>query len=261
MSALAKHTEKDATLSAPWIHSLAYWLSATDQQQELGLRTTLNCDIQDEQSALFLPPEMAANQPENLTYLHRLASREEVKLVEDRRSIDIKPFIEQRRSGVSPMMQASIELLEQSGMKGNLKPSEPNRMNDDGIYIPVSELIVIAARVADNGKRIVVLPNSVIVELLGGDTNPITGYAANIPIGNDTITVAYYESPKYRSVGYRCGNQYINHVLLGGGPAYKPELWAPTQTLIETAARFQLYRSERQEFHMGLLSVNQFIDL
>lgn len=262
MSALANKVENYTHQSTPWIDTLAYWLSATDQQLELGLRTTLSCDLAGDKTTLFLPPEMAANQPENLHYLHRLASRHNCRLIEDRRSIDIKPFIDQRNADVTPMLQASIELLKQSGMQGSsLQPSEPNRMNDAGIHIPLPELIAIAVRVAEDGKRIVVLPNPTIVELLGGDTNPITGYAANIPIGTETITVAYYESPKYRSIGYRCGNQYINHVLLGGGPVHKPELWATAQTLVESNVRFQLYRSQRKQFDMGLLSVSQFIDL
>ena len=160
------------------------------------------------------------------------------------------------------MMQASIELLKQSGMRSeNIKPSSLSRMSFDCLHIPLPELIGIAVRVVEDGKRIVVLPKSTIVELLGGDTDPITGYAANLPVGDETITVAYFESPKYRSVGYRCGNQYINHVLLGGGPNHKPELWAVEDTLVESNVRFQLYRSQRKEFDMGLLSVTQFIDL
>jgi len=263
VSALAKKVEGSTNQTAPWIDTLAYWFSATDQQLELGLRTTLSCARNDNnKTALFLPPEMGSNQPDNLHYLHRLASRHECRLIEDRRSIDIKPFIDRRENDVTPMMQASIELLKQSGMKGdNIKPSEPNRMNDDCIHIPLPELVAMAVRVAEDGKRIVVLPNPTIVKLLGDDTHPITGYAANIPVGRETITVAYYESPKYRCVGYRCGNQYINHVLLGGGPNHKPELWATEQTLVESNVRFQLYRSQRKEFDMGLLSVTQFIDL
>jgi len=262
VSALAKSVEKDTPAFSPWINTLAYWFSATDRQLDLGLRTTLSCALTGDKPALFLPPEMATNQPDNLRYLHRLAARHNCRLIEDRRSIDIKPLIEQRTDVVSPMLQASIELLKQTGMKSrNIEPSFPNRLDDDGIHVPLPELIELAVRVVADGKRVVVLPNPTIVELLGGDTDPIIGYAANIHAGDDVVTVAYFDSPKYRSVGYRTGNQYVNHVLLGGGPVHKPELWAAEQTLIESNARFQLYRSERPQFDLGLLSVNQFIDL
>jgi len=241
---------------------MAYWLSATDKQIDLSLRTTLSCALTGDKPAMFLPPEMASNQPDNLRYLHRMASRHNCRLVEDRRSIDIKPLIEQRSETISPMMQATIELLQQTGLKSNLmKPSYPNRLDDDGIHVPLTELIDLSVRVVENGKRVVVLPNPTIVDLLGGDTDPIAGYAANIHAGDDVVTVAVFDSPKYRSVGYRSGKQYINHVLLGGGPAHKPEIWAAEATLVEAQTRFQLYRSEKPQFDMGLMSVTQYIDL
>jgi len=241
---------------------MAYWLSATDKQIDLALRTTFSCALTGDKPAMFLPPEMASNQPDNLRYLHRLASQIDCRLVEDRRSIDIKPLVEQRNETISPMMQASIELLQQTGLKNNnMKPSYPNRLDDEGIHVPLTELIDLAVRVVDKGKRVVVLPNPTIVELLEGDTNPIVGYAANIHAGDDVVTVAVFDSPKYRSIGYRSGGQYINHVLLGGGPAHKPELWAAEATLVESQTRFQLYRSQKPQFDMGLMSVTQFIDL
>lgn len=261
MSAVAKKKTKTAVMK-PWINTLAYWFSATDRQLDLGLRTTLHCAVTGDKPAFFLPPDMANNQPDNLTYLHRLAASHNCRLIEDRRSIDIKPLIEQRSDGVSPMMQATIELLQQTGMKGRkIKPAFPNRLNDDGIHVPLPELIDLAVRVVEDGKRVVVLPNPSLVELLGGDTHPIIGYAANIHAGDDRVTVAYFDSPKYRAVGYRSGNQYVNHVLLGGGPAHKPEIWAAEQTLLESNARFQLYRSQKRTFDMGLLSVAQFVNL
>lgn len=262
MNALAEKSNSPNSVASPWINTLAYWFSATDRQLDLGLRTTLSCARTGDKPAIFLPPEMATNQPDNLRYLHRLASRHDFRLVEDRRSIDIKPFIEQRSNEVSPMMQASIELLAQTGMKNReIKPAYPNRINDDAIHVPLPELIELAVRVAESGKRVVVLPNQSLIDLLDGDTHPIIGYAADIHAGDDVVTVACFDSPKYRSVGYRSGNQYINHVLLGGGPAHKPEVWAAEPTLVESNARFQLYRSKKPEFDMGLLSVCQFIDL
>jgi len=259
---LANKAEKQTPRTSPWIGTLAYWLSATDQQLELGLRTTLSCALSNDKTALFLPPGMGTNQPDNLHYLHRMAARHDCRLIEDRRSIDVQHFIDQRNSNESPMMLASIDLLKQSGMKGsNIKPSKPARMNSKCIHISLPELIAIAVRVAADGKQIKLQPNSAFVELLGGNTHPITGCAANIPIGSETITVAFYHSPKYLSVGYRCGDQYINHVLLGGGPITDPQIWAPQQSLIEANVRFQLYRSQRKQFDVGLLSISQFIDL
>lgn len=70
-----------------------------------------------------------------------------------------------------------------------------------------------------------------------------------------------FDSPKYRSVGYRSGNQYINHVLLCGGPAHKPELWADEATLAEAQTRFQLYLREKPQSDMGLMSATQCIDI
>lgn len=241
---------------------MAYWLSATDKQIDLALRTALSCALIGDKPAMFLPPEMASNQPDNLSYLHRMASRHNCRLVEDRRSIDIKPLIEQRNANMSPMMQATIELLEQTGLKSTqMKPSYPNRLEDEGIHVPLTELIDLSVRVVDEGKRVVVLPNQTIVDLLGGDTHPIVGYAANIHAGDDVVTVAVFDSPTYRSVGYRSGKQYINHVLLGGGPMHKPEMWAADTILIESQTRFQLYRSQKPQFDMGLMSVAQYIDL
>jgi len=118
-----------------------------------------------------------------------------------------------------------------------------------------------AVRVVENGKRVVVLPNETIVKLLGGDTSPIVGYAAKVNVGTRKVTVSYFESPKYRAIGYRCGDQFINHILLGGGPMHAPTLWATPETLIEANARLQLYKSERAEFNLGLMSATQYIQL
>lgn len=262
MTALATKDIPQQTAASPWINTLAYWFSATDRQLDLGLRTTFSCAHTGNKPAFYLPPEMAVHQADNLRYLHALASKHDFRLIEDRRSIDIKPFIEQRSNDVSPMMQASIELLKQTGMKSrNMAPSYPNRLNDDGVHVPLPELIELGTRVAEEGKRVVVLPNAALIDILGGDTHPIVGYAANIHAGDDVVTVAYFDSPKYRSIGYRSGDQFINHVLLGGGPTHNPDIWAAEQTLIESNMRFQLYRSKKQQFSLGLMSASQFIDL
>ncbi len=160
------------------------------------------------------------------------------------------------------MILATIELLKQTGLASrNMAPSYPNRLDDDGVHLPLPELIQLAVRVASDGKRVVVLPNDTLIELLGGETCPIVGYAANIHAGADVVTVAYFDSPNFRSVGYRSGDQFINHVLLGGGPSHDPEIWAPESTLVESNVRFQLYRSKKKAFDLGLMSVSQCIDL
>jgi len=262
VSALAKSKNTHSHVAESWIHTLASWFAATDRQVEIGLRTHFSTTFAINKPALFLPAGMASHQPENLAYLHRFAARNNCRLIEDRRTIDVKPLIEQRNKHVAPLMLASIQLLQQAGMhKKAPRPSAPNRLHEDSIHIPVAQLVQMALRVVDSGKRIVVLPNPTIVKLLGGDTSPIVGYAANMMIDEEKITVAYFESPKYRSIGYRCGDQFINHILLAGGPMRAPTLWAAPETLIESNARFQLYRSERDDFNLGLMSVTQYIQL
>jgi len=262
VSALAKSVVKENATSTPWVNTLASWFSATDRKIDIGLRTHVSCTLAGSKTALFLPPKMATIQPHNLRFLHRLAARHHCRLIEDRRAIDIKPLIENRNQKLSPMMLATMELLKQTGMsKHGMAPSFPNRLNDNGFHIPLPDLVNIAKRVAGKGKRVVVQPSKHLTQLLGGDTTPITGYAAKVNMGTEKITVAYFESPHYRAIGYRNGSQYINHVLLAGGLAFKPEVWAAQHTLIESHARFQLYRSKKPQFDLGLLSVSQFINL
>jgi len=266
VSALAKSVTPKPQLARrlrlPWIHTLAGWFSDTEQAGNLSHRTHVGCAYKCNKPALFLPPAMASNQPRNLRYLHRFAALNKCLLIEDRRSLDVKPLLDKRNTELAPITQASIELLQQTGMRcKDIRPSDPNVLAENKVHVPLTQLIKMAAKVVDNGKRIVVLPKKHISQLLGGDTHPIIGYAAKVKVGDDLLTVSYFDSPKYRMLGYRCGDQFVCHLLLGGGPLHTPELWAHNEALADTSARFQLYRGKQAKNDMGLLTVTQFIQL
>jgi len=61
-------------------------------------------------------------QPENLRYLHALASRNGCTLIEDRRGFDIQPLVERRDLKPHILAQGVAVLLKQAGMPDETHP-------------------------------------------------------------------------------------------------------------------------------------------
>ncbi len=245
-----------------WVQSLANIIKRTDHSAESGMRTMLYCDIQSSKPALFVPPDMAELQPQSLRYLHAFSQANDLKLIEDRRRVMIQPIIEQREQK-PPMIAAGLSmLLKQTGMPGNAKAlSCPHRLNADSPHIGISRLIEMAAFATPNSKRIVVLPNRMIVNILDNDTHPISAYGCKLISADTTTILSHFDSPNFRAIGYSAGNQYVLHICLAGGPLTNPTLWTHLRTLTRTDFRFQLLPNQTSINDFGLFYATFYMDM
>ncbi len=253
---------KSDTLEKPWIQGLNAVLDLTDRNNNPRLRTTMSCHFKKDRLAFFLPPEMASLQPENLRYMHRIAKKHNCRLIEDRRSVNLHPIIEQRSIDTNAMTLGISMLLMQAGMPGAApEPSTPHRLHPDNLHIDVAELISMASCVAPNSKRIVLLPNQFIVDVLDNETSPIVGYACKLVTAEAITTLAHFDSKHFRAIGYQAGNQFVMHVFLAGGPLHSPQIWANPNTISNDNFRFQLFKSTHPGHDFGLMYKTLYLDL
>ncbi|MFK7893826.1 MAG: hypothetical protein AB8B63_23625 [Granulosicoccus sp.] len=245
-----------------WIESLGLVVRHVQTDAESKLRTHLAIDLRPTKPSLFVPSDMAELQPASLHYLKAFAHRHELKLVEDRRRVEISPALEQRDQ-VAPMIATGIShLLKQTGMPGLAKNlSHPHRLNSGSRFIPIPTLIGMAAHAARQSKRVVVLPNRMISDVLDHDTQPIAGYACKLLTDEGNTILSHFDSTNFRALGYSTGDQYVVHVCLGGGPLLHPALWANLHTMARTDLQFQLFPGSHPGSNFGLLYATYYMDM
>ena len=258
----AAATPKSDTLEKPWIQGLSSVLDLTNRRNNPRLRTIMSCSVKRDRIAFFLPPEMASLQPENLRYMHRIAKKHNCRLIEDRRSVNIQPIIEQRSHETNAMTLGISMLLKQTGLPGTApEPSAPHRLHPDNLHIDIADLISMAAFAAPNSKKIVLLPNQFIVDVLDNETSPIAGYACKLVTADAVTTLAYFDSAHFRAIGYRAGNQFVMHVFLAGGPLHSPQIWSNPNTISNDNFRFQLFKSTHSGHDFGLMYKSIYLDV
>ncbi|MBX2836740.1 MAG: hypothetical protein KTR35_07790 [Gammaproteobacteria bacterium] len=255
-------TQSAQTNATTWIQGLSTLLRTTSRKMTIADRTSVSIAIKKNKASLFLPPDMASLQQNNLRYLHALAKNTDCRLIEDRRSVDLAPLNEQRNRKPPHMAMSLSLLLKQTGLPGPLRTlSMPHRLKQENIHIPLPDLIDLMAGSLDRCKRVVILPNRFIISFLGNDTNPIVGYAGKLFIGNQETTVCYFDSPNLRTIGYRSGDQFVLHYLIAGGPIRSPHLWTNLNALQGAQARLQVFRSPRDGHDFGIVHSSTFLDL
>ena len=245
-----------------WVQSLAEAIRKTDRTAESRMRTMLVCDIKSNKPALYVPPDMADLQPRSLRYLHAFARSHDLKLVEDRRQVEVHPIIEKRNCKPPIIALGLSMLLNQTGAIGAIRTlSEPHRLNADSTHIGITKLIDMAAFAAPKSKRVVILPNRMIVDVSDNDTQPMAGYACKLISADTTTILSHFDSPKFRAIGYSAGSQYVMHVCLAGGALKNQTLWAHLHTLTQTDFRFQLFPSRKPANDFGLFYATYYLDM
>ncbi|NND91647.1 MAG: hypothetical protein HKN42_12370 [Granulosicoccus sp.] len=255
-------TLDDLEQPVTWVQTLSEVIGKTDSAAESRMHTVLSCDIKAHKPALFLPPDMAELQPRSLRYLHAFAKANDLRLIEDRRRVEIQPVIEQR-DRKPPMIALGLStLLQQTGLPGAPRPlSTPHRLNADSPHIGIARLIKMAAFSAPESKRVVVLPNQMMINVLNDDTQPITGYACRLITADTTSILSHFDSPNFRAIGYSAGHQYVMHVCLAGGPLQSSTLWSHLHTLTRTDFRFQLFPGRQAIDDFGLFYATFYLNL
>ena len=254
--------DPDGAPSAPWIEGLAKVLGAVEGAGRPAARTALGCRVDPDRSALFVPPEMPTLQPASLAWLRRFADATDFALVEDRRRRDEVPAAERRGAAPPAIALGLALLLRQTGLPGPVaRLSAPHRHAADGPFVDVPELVAMAASAARRSKRVTVLPSRPLVDVLGGDTRPVDGYACRLDCAPARTVLSHFDAPGLRAVGYSSGRQYVVHLLLGGGPAAAPKLWVAPATLARTDVRFRLFPGPDARLDFGLLYSTFYFDM
>ena len=258
----ADATGPDGARPALWIEGLAKVLGAVEDGGCPAARTALGCRVDPDGSALFVPPEMPTLQPASLAWLRRFADATGFRLVEDRRRRDETPAAERRGAAPPAIALGLALLLRQTGLPGPAaRLSAPHRHAADGPFIDVPELVAMAASAARRSKRVTVLPSRPLVDVLGGDTRPVNGYACRLDCAPARTVLSHFDAPGLRAVGYSSGRQYVVHLLLGGGAAAAPKLWVAPATLARTDARFRLFPGPDARLDFGLLYSTFYFDM
>ena len=252
----------DETPSALWIEGLAKVLGTGEDRGRPAARTALGCRVDPDRSALFVPPEMPTLQPASLAWLRRFADATDFRLVEDRRRRDEAPVAERRGAAPPAIALGLALLLRQTGLPGPVaRLSAPHRHAADGPFVDVPELVAMAASAARRSKRVTVLPSRPLVDVLGGDTRPVNGYACRLDCAPARTVLSHFDAPGLRAVGYSSGRQYVVHLLLGGGTSAAPKLWVAPATLARTDVRFRLFPGPDARLDFGLLYSTFYFDM
>lgn len=245
-----------------WLIGLNKILDLTDRKPRPGLRANLSCHQVDNRAKLFLPPEMAQLQPETLAYLHAVGAAHDMTLVEDRRKVDLVPSIDKRNTRPPDLAIGVSLLLKQTGLPGPAHSlSMPHVLRDYNHTIELQRLLAMAAKLHPKSKKIVFLPNRFLTGNFEQDSAPMTGYACKSICDSQNITLSYFSAPEFRSVGYITGDQFVLHVLLGGGSIKDPKIWSSWDTMTNINFRCQVFKSPVPGHNFGLLYTTFYIDL
>lgn len=248
--------------SISWINGLSSIVHLSDKRLDPSLKTIISSDVKNGKLALFVPPEMSQLQPENLRYLHALASRNGCMLIEDRRGAEIRPLVEQRDLKPNKLVIGIGELLKQAGLPGpNATLSKPHRLTPGNPHFDITLLIDMVAATVSKSKRVVILPTTSMVETTGNETHPISAYACKLVTADVNLTLCYFDSPGFKAIGYIAHDQFVVHVLIGGGQLKSPHIWANFDAMLKNRFRFQLFRCAQIGQDFGLLYNTFYLDI
>lgn len=245
-----------------WIDSLARLANNTQISAESRIRTVITCDMLSGRPSIYVPPDMAQLQPDSLRYLHTFARQHDLQLVEDRRRVSVQP-ISEKRNPVTPVIARAVgELLQQLGMPGEARSqSRPHRLCADSQHINLNTLIRMAAFAGPKAKRVEVMPNRRLIDVLDGKNQPITAYASKLTSADTNTVLSHFDSPHFHAIGYSAGKQYVVHVCVAGGPMASPALWSNFHTLTRTDFQFQLFKASNPKNDLGLIYATFYLDL
>jgi len=233
-----------------------------EQRVDPSLKTIISTDGKNGKLALYVPPEMSEFQPENLRFLHAMATRNGCTLIEDRREIDMRPLTERRDLKPHKLAKGISQLIKQAGMPGpHAQLSSPHRLALDNPNFAVHQLIDMVAASVSRSKRVVMLPTPSLVATTGNETHPISAHGCKLITAEAVITLSFFNSPGFKAIGYLANSQFVMHVLLGGGPMKSPHIWANYDTMLKNRFKFQLFRSTQPGQDFGLLYSTFFFDI
>jgi len=244
----------NSALSGSWIQEVDHALGLTNRENAPAVRTTLFCRVTDERRLLYVPPEMTTLQERGLSYLGVLAMRNDFQIAVDRRRADISTINDQRTDRSPEAALGLALMMQQAGLPGcTASLSRPHRLGPASPLIDVPDLISMCAYAAPSCKQIVLLPNKPLVEVLDNNTQPIAGFGCHLQTRLTPTLLTHFHGESLRCIGYSTGNQYVMHLLLGGGPLSSPGLWIPPRTLTRTDVRFRLFLGHDPAQDFGLL--------
>ena len=251
----------DKSPSRSWVHPLSDVISLSNLSTEPRLRTTLTCHSQSDTPVLYLPTDTVQMHSRSTGYIRTFAKANGFRLGRDRRNHQVQP-INELRDRKPPLIALGLSLLlKQTGLPGTARTlSKPHALAPENDQIPLGKLIRMAAFATPSSKRVVVLPNRILINTLQ-DTQPICGYACKLQYSDKSTILSHFDSPYFRAIGYSSGSQYIVHICLAGGPREHSSLWTHIPTLTNTDFNFQLFPGRRPADDFGLFYITFYLDL
>jgi len=153
-------------------------------------------------------------------------------------------------------------LLRQTGMSSpSIMLSSPHRLHKDAMHIPMPKLLHLAQHTFAKGKRVVVHPNEVMVNILGTDTKPIAGHACKLISGEHKATLAYFTSKAFHAVGYLSQNQFVSHIFYAGGKPANSSLWVNPKSFAGSHIRFTLFPGKKPTDDFGILNTTLYLNI
>ncbi|PID61005.1 MAG: hypothetical protein CSB44_08020 [Gammaproteobacteria bacterium] len=252
----------DSLTPADWLQQIAALLQLSSTRTESSIRTTLSVGIQRGRLTLFVPADMASLQPASLRWLTAFAGAHDLRMVEDRRQVDVRPLREQRLNEGRELPLGLAMLLAETGMPGKpRKPSSPDRLGAGNAALDLPTLVSAAARSMMDSKSVSLPANPMLEKALGDDCGEVKAWACRLLTSEMTTILSQFHAKGLHAIGYSTGNQYALQVLLAGGKLDEGRFWCPPASLSQHRIGFQLFPGKTPEQDVGILHVPHFIDL
>jgi|GEM_PF-6468705 len=246
--------------SYSWIQMVADTLQRYRPDADNHLQTTVQpCSVGGIPS-LVHPAALAREAPRLHRYLENFSASSGVQLIADRREKQIGTQRERRHQWAPVVALGASMLFAESGDGHSPpQPSSPQRARDPAAQLDVFEAIALAAAVRARGQRSRLTANGMLVQRRGLKHH-IDHYQHRLPAAGRLRRLAYFEGKSFHALGYRCGDQLVLEVLVGGGPFNAPRLWGPMRRMARDPVQFHLVCGRGEADGFGVMKATYYLD-
>jgi len=246
--------------SYSWIQMVADTLRRYRPNADNHLQTTVQpCVVRGEPS-LVHPTALAQEAPRLYRYLQNFSASSGVQLIADRREKKLDKQRERRHEWAPVVALGASMLFAESGDSQNLpQPSTPQRARDPSAQLGIFDTLELAAEVRARGRHSRLAANGMLVQQ-PGPNHHIDHFQHSPQAAGGRRRLAYFEGKSFHALGYRCGDQLVLEVLVGGGPFGAPRLWGPMRRMARDPVQFHLVCGPGEANGFGVMKATYFLD-
>lgn len=244
-----------------WHQLLANRAAVSDPAAGDSMTMSIACDSRSGHAAFYLPEDTDHVHARCLRYVRTFAKQNGFRLGRDRRQKEMGTVTDLRNRR-PPLIALGLSLLlKQTGLPGAArKLSRPHTLNEPDQEIAITDLIQMAAFASEKSKRVVVLPNRILINALQ-DTQPICAYGCKLQYRSGRTILSHFDSSYFRAYGYSTGSQYVVHICLGGGFRNETALWTQLPVLNNVDFNFRLFPGRTANDDYGLFYITFIYDM